>query len=629
MNKICVFLCVFMMAVGSVSAGPIKGLVDIGTGMEIPDADLRYFTQAALSNQTVGVEGFKLIGAWGHDLEHLMADSMVEGISRHEGDWTYTEGFLPFPSLVVSWESSHINDPKNSRHVIIDAGTNTLTDFAMNWAYWDSATPNTMQFSTGSRPFATNKIVMGWFSCSFGGIMEAQIERPAGDLVLTMDNAHANAMPSLVTEGLTFSASGTAPSNIIMSAGVEFHDMERKNEYAADDLSNPAVTFGLLAYHHTNSSTWGFTSTNALPLGVWDNGTNMVAADSSKYYRGLFVIVGDSPFMSWVVPQVEYTNLVAAQEGEDPSLPPGWEPYMPYCTAYIYKGDDTLLNTSSDYWLDRRFMIRRGTLTTGGGGATPTLNEVLVAGAGTGGILPTGMGMPTASDESASKGYVDQEISSVMDWVTSSNITMDAGTEWTFSLANVTNDATAGIEIVNWQTMTNYVALNPADPPVTNNTTEVFNQMVTFPSITVAGQLIDGSVSTISVANVSLDVDWLPTATVDIGSEGLPLDALYVNDATSGKQAVNWQTMTGYADSIQTNQEAVAFSASSEEDWAHTNLAYDAFDVVRGRLWVSDTNNSPVDVTATLSLYMDSDRHGEDVIYRADFDCSYEYDNGR
>jgi len=207
-----------------------------------------------------------------------------------------------------------------------------------------------------------------------------------------------------------------------------------------------------------------------------------------------------------------------------------------------------------------------------------------------------------------------------MDWVTSSNITMDAGTEWTFSLANVTNDATAGIEIVNWQTMTNYVALNPADPPVTNNTTEVFNQMVTFPSITVAGQLIDGSVSTISVANVSLDVDWLPTATVDIGSEGLPLDALYVNDATSGKQAVNWQTMTGYADSIQTNQEAVAFSASSEEDWAHTNLAYDAFDVVRGRLWVSDTNNSPVDVTATLSLYMDSDRHGEDVIYRADID---------
>lgn len=41
MKKIGIFLCV-LMAVVPAFAGPIKGLVDVATGMEVPDADLRY-----------------------------------------------------------------------------------------------------------------------------------------------------------------------------------------------------------------------------------------------------------------------------------------------------------------------------------------------------------------------------------------------------------------------------------------------------------------------------------------------------------------------------------------------------------------------------------------------------------
>jgi len=122
---------------------------------------------------------------------------------------------------------------------------------------------------------------------------------------------------------------------------------------------------------------------------------------------------------------------------------------------------------------------------------------------------------------------------------------MAAGTEWTFALANVTNDATNATMVVNWQTMTNYVANLP-------------------------------STNLITVADVS-DLDI-----------------------------------------INTSQEAIAFAASSTQDWTHTSLAYDTFAITRGRIWVANTNNTPFDVVATMTWYVDSDRHGEDALYRAD-----------
>jgi hypothetical protein len=55
---------------------------------------------------------------------------------------------------------------------------------------------------------------------------------------------------------------------------------------------------------------------------------------------------------------------------------------------------------------------------------------------------------------------------------TNDSPTMAAGTDWTFALASVTNTASSGTEIVNYQTMTNYVALNVvwvASPAATNS----------------------------------------------------------------------------------------------------------------------------------------------------------------
>ena len=42
---------------------------------------------------------------------------------------------------------------------------------------------------------------------------------------------------------------------------------------------------------------------------------------------------------------------------------------------------------------------------------------------------------------------------------TNDSPSMAVGTQWTFALADVTNNATAGTDVVNWQTMTNYVTV--------------------------------------------------------------------------------------------------------------------------------------------------------------------------
>lgn len=92
-----------------VNAGPIKGLVDIGTGVEVPDADARYFQQSELTNTAAGSEGFRKIGALGgYNLEHFTEETAIKGLSRDLPTWTFTEGFLPFPSLVVSWSGGDV-----------------------------------------------------------------------------------------------------------------------------------------------------------------------------------------------------------------------------------------------------------------------------------------------------------------------------------------------------------------------------------------------------------------------------------------------------------------------------------------------------------------------------------------
>ena len=173
--------------------------------------------------------------------------------------------------------------------------------------------------------------------------------------------------------------------------------------------------------------------------------------------------------------------------------------------------------------------------------------------------------------------------------------------------AFTSHDATNATEIVNWQTMVNYIDNLP-------------------------------STNIISVANVAYDGNWAPTSSnaFDFGSALNPVrtgyfhtvrvstNSLFIGDValSSDGSDILWDGETiateSALDVINTSQESIAFSASSSEDWAHTNLAHDAFALTRGRIWVSNTNNNPFDATATVTWYVESDRHGEDALWRAD-----------
>ena len=345
----------------------------------------------------------------------MLADTYPRGPSRDKPVFTYV--MSPTANLNVSWNSGDVYSPEDG-YFHLASGSTLLTDNAVNYAYWQNSNPHQILWTTGTRANVTNSINLGTFVCSFGRIIHAGETIAVGDLPLQMDEAHYNVVPSLIVDGLNFASTGTNFNQIIQVGGTEFHNMSEKNTHPAKNLVNYNLTNGsfLITYYHTNSSSWSLSITNQLPIDQYDNGTNLVSCVLSNWYRGVFISAAGSPSMGWVYPQTVFTSYVDCLNADDPQLPPGFDPYVPRCTAYIFQGGDTNLRTSSDSWIDRRFMIRRGTISGGSGGGsstTPSLFQVLLQGSGTGGILPNGAGDPSTPDQLTSKHYVDSTINKI------------------------------------------------------------------------------------------------------------------------------------------------------------------------------------------------------------------------
>jgi hypothetical protein len=370
-----------------------------------------------IASKTLGSEGFRQIGALGgYYLDKFIEDTSSRGAARDIPVFTYN--ISPIADLNVSWNEGDVYDPTNGYYHLA-AGSNTLVDNAINYAYWRLSNPNVVSWTTGTRPDTGNNMAICRFITGFGRIMHVSPIIPAGDLPLKTDAGHAAVMPSLVVDGLYYAAIGTNLNQIIEVGGIEYQNMSQRNVHLSKNLTNygfvsPATV--LVTYYHTNTATWVYSVTNQLPIDKWDNGTNIVNCTVSNWYRGVFLSQEGNPAMEWVYPQIEYTNYASALAGDDPVLPPGFEPYVPKCTAYIFQGGDISLREESDYWLDRRFMIRRGTISTGGGSSgssVPSLYQVLLKSPVTGGILPSGMGNPATDDQAANKGYVDSTINKI------------------------------------------------------------------------------------------------------------------------------------------------------------------------------------------------------------------------
>ena len=355
-----------------------------------------------IQSTTPGNEGINYVGAQGgYKLAEFLEDTSLRGPARDQPIFTYQPA--PSVSLAVTWSTGDVYDPETGYHHLV-AGSFTLVNNAVNHAYWSTNHATQVQWTTGTRPDAANTIYLATFSVAFGQVIQASFAAPAGDKSILSEAAKAAVFPSYITSGLQVFASSASRTDIHMASGVEFRDMQ-------EQIDHPAINFtdeGFLIFYHHTSGVWTASITNQMPLGVWDDGTNLVAAVSTNWYRGLFV-APLAPHLNYVAPRAAYTSYADVVVGIDPPLPPGFDPYIPPVTSYVSQGSDTTVRTSSGYWLDRRFQISRGSSMASGGSSlvVPNMQQVLESGTGTGGLLPTGMGLPTLPDQAASKAYVD------------------------------------------------------------------------------------------------------------------------------------------------------------------------------------------------------------------------------
>jgi len=131
MRKLTIGILCLLMAVVT-SAGPIRGLVDIGTGQEVPDADSRYVL-AGITNQTA-------------TFSNLYAIGVASGVSQIE---------------VVNWQSmtnyvAGISTPGLSNVLAIsnDGGGQNITNVYEIWAHTVNVSSNSLNI--GGIPLSQN-----------------------------------------------------------------------------------------------------------------------------------------------------------------------------------------------------------------------------------------------------------------------------------------------------------------------------------------------------------------------------------------------------------------------------------------------------------------------------------------
>ena len=398
-------------AIASSNAVPGSTLASqVSTGAQAYVHTISYSN--AVKSTSLGSEGIRQIGALGgYTLEKFIEDTGIRGPALDKTVFTYN--LAPLVDLNVAWSGGDVYSPADGYFHLL-AGNMVLTDEANNYAYWNSSTPTQVKWTT-VRPAVSNNIVLATFTTSFGRIINVDTPESTCDFPLNTRAGAARIAPSLIVDGLEYSAAATNLNAIVMSAGTEYHDMRVPRLHNTQDLRNPTQTVAIATYYHTNTDVWGYSYTNQFPIGLWDSGSTVTVCAATNWYAGLFLSLPGAPQMDYVYPQTAYTSEVDAISGADPILPPGFTPYIPICTKYVFKGNDTSLRTAGTYWVDRRFQIRRpgGTALGATAAAAPSLDLVMLAGSSLGGILPRNAGLPTTGDQLSSKAYVDSTINKI------------------------------------------------------------------------------------------------------------------------------------------------------------------------------------------------------------------------
>jgi hypothetical protein len=194
--------------------------------------------------------------------------------------------------------------------------------------------------------------------------------------------------------------------------------------------------------------------------------------------------------------------------------------------------------------------------------------------------------------------------------------------------------ATNGTEIVNYQTMT---GMNYADKDLYNVFTisNRFNGLIYVKTGgTIGAEGMSDEIFGIRDSSGTLAVLYGPVTRQIMSTNGAVVMSyagvpVLMNDAgkiwqsegaaTQGQQIVNYQTMTNYADRVLTNSTVMQFTAASMVQASGTNLAWNSYNIINGRVYVASTNGlagSSFSQPCQFSIRSDGTLNRDGVYYR-------------
>ncbi len=249
--------------------------------------------------------------------------------------------------LNISWSAGEIFDHATKSVVETIAGSGTCSTDTLNFLKWVSGTGLTLNtvFPSG------DEIIVAGIACQSNDIIEVIMAPVLDERETNIADAITRIFPSIVTSGLIVSADTDVTNvwDVKLSTG-EYLLFGQKLHTIASTIYSRITP--LVRWYKT-AGVWVSDNNNAQILyNQWNNGTNLVAVNTNKYYRHNFTIVDSQ--IHFIVADAEYSSLADAIAAQCPTRPPGLSTF-PRSTCVILKGSATAFPTAGGIqWIDVR-----------------------------------------------------------------------------------------------------------------------------------------------------------------------------------------------------------------------------------------------------------------------------------
>jgi hypothetical protein len=387
-----------------------SGIVN-GDTTHAPDGNSVYNALASkvpyteLASTTSGLEGAKLVGYTDNQTVHDMIDSYANRGILNGCNVTTTSG------LNIIWDAGYLFDRATGSVITIVSGSGVCTDNTINYLKW----PGGSELSLGVTEPVDNEIHIARIDTFVGVVHLIDHGTYLNDQVATSRRAIRAMFPLVVTDGLTFSEKPGGGTWDVVSAAGEFYS-EGTNPITVPALDSTVSPYIIRVFR--SSGVWQYDANTSIDPTKWDNGTNLVAVTSNKYYKSLFML-GHST-MHWIYPQVEYNTIAEAVAAPMPTIPTGLSLH-PTITCVVLKGSATSFPVAgSEQWIDVRPRLagpaQPATISDHGSlaGLTDDDHSQYILADGTRAFSSAVSGVtPTSAAHLATKDYVDTELSTI------------------------------------------------------------------------------------------------------------------------------------------------------------------------------------------------------------------------